>query len=105
MVSIIVPIYNAEKKLRRCVESILSQTFSDFELILVNDGSIDNSLKICEKYALNDKRIKIISQENKGIVSARKKGIENSTGEYIIFVDSDDWIDLKMVDKLYNKAI
>lgn len=104
-ISIIVPVYNGEKTLDKCIKSILNQTYEDFELILVNDGSIDNSLKICEKYALNDKRIKIISQENKGIVSARKKGIENSTGEYIIFVDSDDWIDLKMVDKLYNKAI
>ena len=91
-VSIIVPFYNSEAYLSRCIDSILAQTYSDFELILVNDGSIDNSGNICEEYAHKDSRIIVIHKENGGTSSARNIGIEKSRGEYITFVDSDDTI-------------
>ncbi|NOU87837.1 glycosyltransferase [Paenibacillus sp. LMG 31460] len=102
-VSVVVPIYNAGKKLDKCIKSILNQTFSDFELILVNDGSTDNiSLEICNKYEKQDVRIIIINQNNKGSIATRKKGIEVSTSEYVMFVDADDWIDSKTIQVLYN---
>ena len=91
-VSIIVPVYNTEKYLARCIDSILAQTFTDFELILVNDGSKDNSGKICDEYAQKDSRIVVIHKENGGVSSARNKGIDVAQGEWISFVDSDDWI-------------
>lgn len=103
-ISIIVPVYNVEKYLERCLDSILSQSFNAFELILVNDGSTDNSYKICEKYSYNDKRIKLINKENGGLSSARNAGIEASQGEYIGFIDSDDYIDKFMYEILYNYA-
>lgn len=102
--SVIVPIYNAEKFLNQCIESLVNQTYKNFEIVLVNDGSKDNSLAICESYAKNDKRIKIISQENKGISGAVITGIENSTGEYISFVDADDFCELNKYEKLMQKA-
>ena len=92
MISIIVPIYNAEKYLHCCVDSILAQTFLDFELILINDGSKDASGKICDEYAQKDARIRVFHKENGGGASARNLGIENAIGEWIIFVDSDDFI-------------
>lgn len=104
-ISIIIPIYNAEKFLKKSINSLLNQTYKDFELILVNDGSIDKSLSICESYAKKDKRIKIINQSNAGAVSARRRGIEMATGEYIIFVDADDWVDRTLVHKLYNEIL
>jgi glycosyltransferase involved in cell wall biosynthesis len=105
-ISIIVPIYNVEKYLRKCLDSILSQTFSDFELILVNDYSLDNSAAICLEYANKDKRIKLVNkQKNEGLPQARKTGFENSIGEFIINIDSDDWIEPNMLEKLYQKAI
>lgn len=88
--SIIVPVYNTESFIRRCIDSILAQTFNDFELILVDDGSTDNSGRICDEYAVKDKRIKVIHQNNQGVSSARKTGLNTATGEYITFVDSDD---------------
>ena len=91
-ISVIVPVYNAEKTLHRCVDSILAQTFTNFELILINDGSIDNSGKICEEYAQKDSRIIVIHKENGGVSSARNKGIDAAKGEWITFVDSDDYI-------------
>ena len=91
-VSVIVPVYNTEKYLPRCIESILAQTFTDFELILVNDGSTDKSGKICDEYAKKDSRIVVIHKENGGVSSARNKGIEISQGELISFIDADDWI-------------
>ena len=91
-VSIIVPVYNTEKYLARCIDSILAQTFTDFELILVNDGSKDNSGKICDEYAQKDSRIIVIHKENGGVSSARNKGLDIAQGEWISFVDSDDWI-------------
>lgn len=92
MISIIVPVYNVEKYLSKCVESILTQTYTDFELILVDDGSTDRSGKICDEYILKDSRIKVFHQQNKGVSAARNLGIENAQGEYITFIDSDDYI-------------
>lgn len=91
-VSVIVPVYNTEKYLARCIDSILAQTFTDFELILVNDGSKDNSGKICDEYAAKDHRIVVIHKENGGVSSARNKGIDAAQGEWISFIDADDWI-------------
>ncbi len=100
MISIIVPVYNVEKYLGRCVDSILSQTFSDFELILVDDGSTDNSGRLCEEYAAKDKRIRVIHKENGGLSSARNAGIDVAAGKYLGFVDSDDYIDHDMYEYL-----
>ena len=91
--SVIVPVYNTEKYLRDCIDSILAQTFTDFELILVDDGSTDNSGPICDEYCQLDGRIRVIHQKNGGVTVARKRGVEVSSGEYVTFVDSDDWID------------
>ena len=98
-VSIIVPVYNVEQYLARCLESIISQTFKDIEIICVNDGSTDSSAKILEEYAGKDKRIKIITQTNKGLFSARHTGLKNASGQYVLFVDSDDWIDETLIEK------
>jgi len=105
-VSIIVPVYNSEKFLHRCINSILSQTYTDFECILLNDCSTDNSGMICDEYASKDNRIKVIyNLKNKGASLSRKTGFEFSTGEYILFIDSDDWIKPDMVLLLYQKVI
>ena len=96
MLSIVVPVYNVEKYLANCIESIIKQTYKTFELILVNDGSTDSSLNICEEYLRKDDRIKIINKENGGLSSARNAGIDIAKGTYIGFVDSDDWIDNNM---------
>ncbi|MFC3904129.1 glycosyltransferase family 2 protein [Clostridium disporicum] len=101
-VSVIVPIYNVEKYLGKCIESIINQTLKDIEIILVNDGSTDNSGIIAEDYAKLDKRIKVIHQENAGQGQARNMGISISNGEYIGFIDSDDWIDVNMYEYLYK---
>ena len=90
--SLILPVYNVEKYLNKCLQSILNQTFTDFEVILVDDGSKDSSLQICEKYAAMDCRIKVIKKENGGVSSARNAGIECAIGEWIVFIDPDDWI-------------
>ena len=101
-VSIIIPVYNTEQYLRECLDSVINQTLKDIEIICVNDGSSDNSLAILEEYAAKDKRIKIISQENQGQSVARNIGIEEAKGEYVGFVDSDDWVDLDFFEKLYT---
>lgn len=103
-ISIIIPVYNTEKYIKECIESIIKQTYKNIEIIIVNDGSKDNSLSICNEYALKDKRIKVINQKNKGQSSARNKGIKNSNGDYILFVDSDDWIEENMLEILIKKA-
>ena len=90
LISIIIPIYNAEKYLARCIDSILSQRVEDFELLLVNDGSKDNSLSICNDYAQRDSRIKVYDKPNGGVSSARNCGLDNASGEYVMFVDADD---------------
>jgi len=102
VISIIVPIYNAEKHLRRCLDSILAQTFMDFECILINDGSSDNCSVICEEYAQKDKRFVVIHQQNKGVSAARNAGLDVAKGEWVGFVDSDDWIDIEMFSILYE---
>lgn len=104
-ISIIVPVYNVEKYLSECLESLVNQTLGDIEIICVNDGSTDGSLKILEEYAQKDARIKIISQENGGLSFARNRGIEQANGEFIAFVDSDDWVDEDFLEKLYNAAV
>ena len=98
-ISVIVPVYNVEKYLKQCLDSIVNQTYKNLEIIIVNDGTKDNSMKIVEEY-LKDKRIKVINKENGGLGSARNNGIEEATGEYLSFVDSDDYIDLNMYKKL-----
>ena len=103
-VSVIVPVYNVEKYLRQCLDSLVNQTLTDIEIICINDGSTDGSLAILEDYASKDKRIRLISQENQGQGVARNKGIELSTGEYLGFVDPDDWIELNMYEEMYSKA-
>ena len=91
-VSIIVPIYNAEKYLNRCVDSILNQEYTDFELILVNDGSKDASPQICDEYAKEDARVRVIHKENTGVSDTRNIAIGHAAGKYLQFLDSDDWI-------------
>lgn len=103
-VSVIVPVYKAEKFLHKCVDSILSQTLKNIELILVNDGSPDDSLEICKEYEKKDSRVKVINKENGGAASARNAGLNIASGEYIGFVDSDDYIDKDMYETLYNIA-
>lgn len=104
-ISVIIPIYNAEIFLVKCIESILSQTFDNFELILVNDGSTDNSLSICRSYQVKDNRIYIVDQINSGVSSARNIGIERSNAKYIIFIDADDYTDKTMLEDLHSKAV
>lgn len=104
-ISIIVPVYNVEKYLKKCVDSILNQTFRDFELILVDDGSPDNSGAICDQYAKEDTRVRVIHKENGGLSSARNAGIEDAKGKYLGFVDSDDYIAEDMYELLYNNII
>lgn len=103
MITVIVPIYNTEKYLRRCLDSITNQTYKNLEIILVDDGSNDNSLSICKEYKLKDDRIKILTQVNKGQGAARNYGLEICNGEYISFIDSDDYIDEYMYEKMLSK--
>lgn len=104
-ISIVVPVYNVECYIEKCIESILSQTFKEFEVILVNDGSTDKSGEICNKYKEKDRRVKVIHQKNKGQAMARNRAIKIAKGEYLGFVDSDDWIDINMYERLYYKCI
>lgn len=105
MVSVIVPIFNREKFIKRCVDSIVNQTYSDIEIILIDDGSTDESGRICDEYATIDSRVKVLHQTNKGSSISRIRGIERSQGDYILFVDSDDWIEPDMVECLLEKAL
>lgn len=104
VISVIVPIYNTEKYLETCIESILGQTFQDLEILLVNDGSTDGSGQICDRYAAEDGRITVVHQKQSGLVAARKKGVACSCGDYIAFVDSDDWIDLDMFESMMDEV-
>lgn len=101
-ISIIVPVYKVEQYINKCVDSILNQTFKDFEVILIDDGSPDNCGKICDEYANKDERIKVIHKKNGGLSSARNAGLDIAKGEYIGFVDSDDYIEPDMYEILYN---
>lgn len=103
-ISVIVPIYNAEKLIRRALDSIKNQSMSDFEVLMVNDGSTDGSADICNYYAYTDNRFKLISKENEGVSAARQTGLDFAQGEYVIHVDADDWVEHLMLEHLYNKA-
>ncbi len=102
LISIVIPIYNIEQYLTKCLDSIVAQTYSNIEILLINDGSSDNSGVICDEYAAKESRIKVFHSENRGVARARQLGVENSSGEYIIFVDSDDWIPKCGVESLYS---
>lgn len=101
-ISVIIPVYNCEKFIEKCLQSLVNQTLTDIEIILVNDGSTDNSQKIIEKFS--DTRIKLINKKNGGQSSARNVGLDVANGEYIGFIDSDDWVDSDFFEKLYNTA-
>ncbi len=103
-ISIIVPVYNVEKYLKKSLDSILDQTLTDIEIICVNDGSTDKSVKILEQYEKKDSRIVVLHKENGGLSSARNAGMKIAKGEYLAFVDSDDWVDKTMFEKMYNNA-
>lgn len=101
-ISVIIPVYNVQEYLRKCLDSVIGQTYDNLEILLVNDGSTDRSGEICDYYASRDSRIRVIHQQNGGLASARNTGMDAAKGAYIGFVDSDDWIDLDMYEFLYN---
>lgn len=103
-ISVIVPVYKAENYLHRCVDSLLAQTFTNFEVLLIDDGSPDRSGEICDEYAQKDDRVRVFHKENGGVSSARNVGIDNALGEYTIHTDPDDWVEPNMLDELYKKA-
>lgn len=105
LVSVIVPVYNAEKYIKRCIESILNQTCNDLELILIDDGSPDNCGAICDEYATKDSRIKVFHQNNGGVCAARNTGLDHAVGEYISFVDSDDYLESNALEILYGDIV
>lgn len=98
LVSIIIPVYNVAPYIEACIKSIQVQTYSNLEIIIINDGSTDGSGEICEEIAKSDDRIQVVKQENSGVVMARRKGVEFSSGKYILFVDGDDWIEPETVE-------
>lgn len=102
LISVIIPVYNAEKYLSACLESVMAQTYKNLEILLVNDGSTDNSVAVCEEFAVKDQRIKLIHKENGGVSSARNCGLQNANGEYVTFIDSDDYVDKDYVQALYD---
>jgi glycosyltransferase involved in cell wall biosynthesis len=102
LISIIIPVYNTEKYLKQCINSVLSQTFTDFELILVDDGSKDSSPDICEQYAQSDDRIRVIHQKNSGVSAARNTGLNHAQGQNICFIDADDWVENDFLSTLYS---
>lgn len=103
-ISVIVAVYKAEAYLHRCVDSLLAQTFQDFEILLIDDGSPDHSGKICDDYANQDARIRVFHKENGGVGSARQCGIDHVRGEYTTHVDPDDWVEPTMLEEMYAKA-
>lgn len=105
LISVIVPVYNVEKYINRCIDSVLKQTYKNIEIILVDDGSTDDSGKICDEYAKKDKRIVVIHKENGGLSDARNAGIDIATGLYISFIDSDDYVENNYIEILYNSII
>lgn len=102
-ISIIIPVYNVEKYLNKCLDSIVKQSYKNLEILIIDDGSKDNSLKIAREYEKRDNRIRVFTQKNSGVSSARNLGIKNSTGDYITFVDSDDWLELDMYEKIIDR--
>jgi glycosyltransferase involved in cell wall biosynthesis len=106
LISVLIPVYNVEKYLRQCLDSIVNQTYKNIEIVCVNDASPDNSLAILNEYAAKDSRVIIVDKKvNEGLPQARKSGLERSSGEYIIPIDSDDWIELNMLEKMINEAL
>ena len=103
LISIVVPTYNNEKFLDKCVESILSQTYHEFELLIINDGSTDNTINVLQPYLKKDQRIKLHNTKNKGVSSARNLGISKAKGEYICFIDSDDWVEKDYLSQFVSK--
>lgn len=104
MVSVLVPVYNREAEIEKCILSIVNQTYRNLEIILVDDGSTDNSLEICQKYAAVDGRIKVIHKENGGLISARKAGVQAAAGEYVAHIDGDDWVEAEYIETLVNAS-
>lgn len=102
MISVIVPVYNSEQYLHRCIDSILAQTYTDFELLLIDDGSTDSSGAICDEYAAKDSRVRVFHKANGGVSSARNMGLDNAQGEWITFVDSDDWVEKEYIELFMN---
>lgn len=105
LISAIIPVYQVEPYVSHCIESVTSQTYENLEIILIDDGSNDKSGEICDRYAEQDERIKVIHQENQGLSAARNRGIETARGEYLCFVDSDDWVDEKFIDAMYRISV
>lgn len=105
LISIIIPVYNVEKYLEKCIQSITQQTYTNLEIILIDDGSSDSSGRICDEFAKNDSRIKVIHKTNEGVSKARNVGIDNATGQYIVFVDSDDYVAKNYISVLYEDLI
>ena len=105
VISIIVPIYNAEQYLSECIDSLVNQSFEDIEIILINDGSTDNSSKICKEYEEKDKRINYIEIKNSGVSHARNVGVENANGKWITFIDADDWVSVDYCEKLISLSL
>ena len=103
-ISVIIPVYNVEKYLKKCLDSICNQTLQDIEIICVDDGSSDSSLEILRQYEAKDSRVKVLTQSNQKQGAARNNGISIAKGEYLGFIDSDDWIDLDYYEQLYNSA-
>ena len=101
-ISVIIPVYNVEAYLERCLNTVCGQSYKNLEIILVDDGSTDNCLQICEEFAERDDRIKVIHQSNQGVSAARNTGLDAATGDYIAFVDSDDYIHPEMYERLYS---
>lgn len=104
-ISVVVPVYNVEKLLQRCLNSLINQSLHDIEIICINDGSTDKSLEILKSFANKDKRITVIDKQNEGLSVARNVGLEKAQGEFVAFLDSDDWVDLDFYEKLYNSAV
>ena len=101
-VSVIIPVYNAQEGIKQCLDSLLNQSFTDFEIILLNDGSTDNSLEVIKKYAADNDFIRVIDKENEGVAKTRNKGIQLANGKYIVFIDNDDFVDSDYLERFYN---
>ena len=101
-VSVIIPVYNAQEGIKQCLDSLLNQSFTDFEIILLNDGSTDNSLEVIKKYAAVNDFIRVIDKENEGVAKTRNKGIQLANGKYIVFIDNYDFIDSDYLERFYN---
>ena len=102
-VSVIIPVYNAKEGIKQCMDSLLNQSFTDFEIILLNDGSTDNSLEVIKKYAADNDFIRVIDKENEGVAKTRNKGIQLANGKYIVFIDNDDFVDSDYLERFYNE--